>query len=229
MLVLIKKQPDSFDTYNHILNQKAIHNHSVIFFFLLGERNAFNRNINPEKKVLQDLIRRLAKTETIGIHPSYFADADYKLMLQEKEMLEETSEKKIMNSRQHYLRLDLPVTYNHLIECGITDDFTLGFAELPGFRSGTCNAFYFYNLQKEQETELLLHPVTFMEGTFIEDMQLTPAETLAQMKQLIDEVKKVNGHFIPIWHNHSISEQHIWKGMRAVHDSIADYAKQPLK
>jgi len=75
----------------------------------------------------------------------------------------------------------------------------------------------------------LLHPVTFMEGTFIEDMQLTPEETLAQMKQLIDEVKKVNGHFIPIWHNHSISEQHIWKGMKAVHDSITDYAKQPMK
>jgi len=70
MLVLLKKQADPYDTYPHILNQKAIHNHSVIFFFLLGERNAFNRNINPQKKVLQQLVRRLAKTETIGIHPS---------------------------------------------------------------------------------------------------------------------------------------------------------------
>lgn len=227
--VLLKKQPDPFDTYLHILNQKSVHSHQVIFFFLLGERNAFNRNINPEKKVLQQLIKRLAKTETIGIHPSYFADADYKLLLHEKEMLEEISGKKIINSRQHYLRLCFPETYNHLIESGITADYTLGFAELPGFRAGTCKAFYFYDLQKEQETELLLHPVTFMEGTFIEDMQLTPEETLVQMKQLIDEVKKVSGHFIPIWHNHSISGQHIWKGMKAVHDSIADYAKQPLK
>ena len=39
-----------------------------------------------------------------------------------------------------------------------------------------------------------------------------------------DEVKKVNGHFISIWHNHSLSNQNEWAGLREIHDAIAEYA-----
>jgi hypothetical protein len=226
LLVLMRKQQDPFDTYDHILQQKAINGHQLIFFFLLGEKNAYNHNVSPNKKVLQELIQRLSQTETIGIHPSYYADTDDTLLVKEKEMLETISKKNIVHSRQHYLRLSFPVTYNNLIEAGIKDDYTLGFAELPGFRAGTCSEFYFYDLQNEMETALLIHPVSFMEGTFIEDMKLTPGEALIKMKQLMDVVKKVNGHCISIWHNHSLSDRKEWKGMKAVHDAIALYAKQ---
>jgi len=221
--VLVKLQPDPFDTYDHILTQKAKCQHAVIFFFLLGPKNSYNHNIDPEKKILQKLIRKLANN-TIGIHPSYFTDTVYHLLQNEKKLLEDLSKKNITKSRQHYLRLSWPLTYNNLIEAGITDDYTIGFAEVPGFRAGTCNAFYFYNLQQDKATDLLLHPVCFMEGTFIEDMKMTSAEALVIMKQFVDEVKKVNGTFISIWHNHSLSDQNEWKGLKNIHDAIALYA-----
>jgi hypothetical protein len=224
--VLFKIQKDPFDTYAHILAKKSLYAYEVIFFFLLGKKNKYNHNVQPDQSVLRKLIIRLSKTEIIGIHPSYYAHTNCKLMEAEKEILEDISRKKINHSRQHYLRLSLPVTYSNLIEAGIIDDYTLGFAELPGFRAGTCHPFYFYNLQTETETDLKLHPVTFMEGTFIDDMKLTPDETLIKMKQLMDEVKKVNGEFICIWHNHTLSDQDQWKGMRNVHDNIAAYTKQ---
>ncbi len=226
LLVLAKKQPDPFDTYQHILQQQQRNGHQLLFFFLLGEKNDFNHNIHPGKKVLQQLIQRLSKTTTIGIHPSYYADTDYTLLQREKALLELISKKNIEYSRQHYLRLSFPVTYRHLMQAGITQDFTMGFAELPGFRAGTCSEFYFYDLLEDKETELLLHPVTFMEGTFTEDMQLSPEAALIKMKQLADSVKKVNGQLISIWHNHSLSDQNEWKGMKAVHDAIAAYVKQ---
>ncbi|MEI7736062.1 MAG: polysaccharide deacetylase family protein [Ferruginibacter sp.] len=222
--VLLQLAPDPFDTYSHIQEQKALNKHDLIFFFLLGTKNAFNHNIDPEKKVLQQLIKRLAKTETIGIHPSFYADAQYALLGNEKKILEAISKKTITNSRQHYLRLIWPQTYNNLIEAGIEADYTLGFAEAPGFRAGTCHPFYFYDVQNETATDLLLYPVSFMEGTFIEDMQLTPEAALPIMQQLVDEVKKVNGNFVSIWHNHSLSDQEEWKGLKNIHDAIARYA-----
>ena len=223
--VMRKTQKDPFDTYDHILQQKSLYGHDILFFFLLGPRHKFNRNLPPNQHHQQQLIATLAANEPAGIHPSYFADTDAALLQKEKQLLETICHKKITSSRQHYLRLSLPVTYNNLTRAGITDDYTMGFAEQPGFRAGTCTAFNFYDLLTETETGLVIHPHTFMEGTFIEDMQLPVTATLPKMTALVDEVKKVNGHFISIWHNHSLCNQNEWKGLREVHDSLAAYAR----
>jgi hypothetical protein len=215
---------DPFDTYAHILKQKKDYGHNLLFFFLLGPKNKFNHNLPPSKRIMQQLISNIAAIEDTGIHPSYYTDANFNQLLSEKNTLEFLCHKKITKSRQHYLRLLFPKTYCNLIKAGVKNDYTLSFAELPGFRAGTCTKFNFYNLSIEQETELILNPNTFMEGTFIEDMRLSPSVALPLMKQLVDEVKKVNGHFISIWHNHTLSDNNEWKGLKAVHDTIAKYA-----
>ncbi len=224
LAVLNNKTTDPFDTYNHIINCKEKFRHHLFFFFLLGPKNKYNRNLNPYSKTMQLLMQQLTANTPVGIHPSYFANDNYLQLQHEKSLLESTISNKVNNSRQHYLRLAFPTTYENLIRADITDDYTLGFAELPGFRAGTCTAFNFYNLKTEEETALRLHPNTFMEGTFIEDLQLNAEAALPLMKQLIDEVKKVNGHFISIWHNHSLSNQKEWAGLKNVHDAIAEYA-----
>jgi hypothetical protein len=224
LAVLSGSIKDPFDTYISVTAQQKNYNHEILFFFLLGPKNKYNRNLNPYKKELQHLIKAIAATSTTGIHPSYFTDDNFLQLQHEKLLLETIAEKKITSSRQHYLRLVFPNTYMNLIKAGITDDYTLGFAELPGFRAGTCSSFTFYNLFNEEETSLTIHPNTFMEGTFIEDLQLTPQDVLPIMKRLVDEVKKVNGHFISIWHNHSLSNQNEWTGLKEVHNAIAAYA-----
>lgn len=222
--VLSNRVKDPFDTYEHIAAQKKIQGHQTILFFLLGPKNRYNRNLSPHSKAMRELILQQSQEHITGIHPSYFANDNYLQLQHEKLLLESVCKKKITQSRQHYLRLVFPNTYMHLVQAGITDDYTMGFAELPGFRAGTCTAFNFYNLVAEEETGLLLHPNTFMEGTFIEDLRLSPAAAFTHMQQLVTEVKKVNGAFICIWHNHSLSDEGIWKGMKEVHDKIAVYA-----
>ena len=215
---------DPFDTYSHIASIKEKQKHNLLYFFLLGPKNKYNRNLNPYSSSMKFLVQKLSEKEITGIHPSYFANDSFLQLQHEKLLLESVINKKVSISRQHYLRLVFPATYENLIQAGITDDYTLGFAELPGFRAGTCSAFKFYDLKTESETALTLHPNTFMEGTFIEDLKLSAADSLPLMKQLIDEVKKVNGHFISIWHNHSLSNQNEWVGLKEVHDAIAEYA-----
>lgn len=224
LAVLNNAAADPFDTYGHIASVKEKQQHNLLYFFLLGPKNKYNRNLNPYNSSMQLLLQKLSEKEITGIHPSYFANDSYLQLQHEKLLQESVINKKVSASRQHYLRLVLPNTYQNLIQAGITDDYSLGFAELPGFRAGTCSAFKFYNLKTETETALTLYPNTFMEGTFIEDMQLDAAAALPLMKQFVDEVKNVNGNFISIWHNHSLSNEKEWKGLKEVHDAIAEYA-----
>ena len=224
LAVLNNTVADPFDTYGHIASIKEKQKHNLLYFFLLGPKNKYNRNLNPYSSSMQLLMQKLSEKEITGIHPSYFANNSFLQLQHEKLLLESVINKKVSVGRQHYLRLVFPNTYENLIQAGITDDYTLGFAELPGFRAGTCSAFKFYNLKNESETALTLHPNTFMEGTFIEDLKLSAADSLPLMKQLIDEVKQVNGHFISIWHNHSLSNQNEWAGLREIHDAVAEYA-----
>ena len=61
-----------------------------------------------------------------------------------------------------------------------------------------------------------MHPVTYMDGTFIEDLQLSPQASLPIIKQLIGAVKQVQGSFLCIWHNHTISDTETYQGWKQV-------------
>jgi hypothetical protein len=222
--VLRKKKTDPYDTYQHIITNSEQHRLPLCFFFLLGDKNQYNRNLPHQSPILHQLIQQLRQSGTVGIHPSYYADADAEMLLAEKQRLETITGSSVMHSRQHYLRLQWPQTYQNLIKSGITNDYSMGFAETPGFRAGTCTPFYFFDLQRNEATPLLIHPFAFMEGSFAEDMALTPEQALPKMQQLLQAVKEVNGHFSCIWHNHTLSSQGFWKGWRAVHDTICKLA-----
>ena len=59
----------------------------------------------------------------------------------------------------------MPETYRNLIEFDITDDYTMGYAAQPGFRASTCSSFNFYDLDREQETKLRVHPFCIMDAS----------------------------------------------------------------
>jgi hypothetical protein len=226
--VLIGLKKDPFDTYTFIQAQQKRYNYNVIFFHLLGKKNSYNRNISANGKNLQSLIQLLSKQFTTGIHPSYYTDADYELMLAEKKLLEKIISRPVNISRQHYLRLQLPLTFENLISAGITDDYTVAFAEMPGFRAGTSKPFTFYNIIKEEEINIVLHPAACMDVTFSDDLKMEPENSIKIIKQLINAVKAVNGNFIIIWHNNTLSNLNGWTKMSLIHDEIGTYLKTNL-
>jgi hypothetical protein len=155
----------------------------------------------------------------IGIHPSFYSSVFPGKIIIEKERLENISCKKIFRSRQHFLKFKLPDTYNALLSAGITEDYSMGFSKITGFRAGTCKPFYFYDLKGEKETKLKIFPVTFMDGTL---MNLDSDEASEKILQLLKEVEKVDGIFIPLWHNHTISETEEFATWKSVHDKMIE-------
>jgi hypothetical protein len=63
-----------------------------------------------------------------------------------------------------------------------------------------------------------------MDGTLKDYMDLTPADAIAQIGSLIREVKQVNGTFISLWHNESLSDQKRWTGWRRVYEEMLEMA-----
>jgi hypothetical protein len=217
---LIKRIDDPWDNYDYLEEIITTYNFESIFFFLLGDLSGHDRNINHKSVAINQLISKIKSFSEIGIHPSFTSSVFTQKIILEKQRLEKIANKKIIKSRQHFLKFTLPGTYNALSSAGISEDYSMGFPNAPGFRAGTSKPFYFYDLKNEKTSTLKIFPTTFMEGNFMSEKKLHPDKVLKDIFKLIDEVRKVNGTFISIWHNHTISNTNEFKDWRHIHDQM---------
>ncbi|MEO0044696.1 MAG: hypothetical protein RL329_4145 [Bacteroidota bacterium] len=218
-----------FDDLEQLHQKKGL---KPIFFWLLGDYAAYDKNIDSKNKHFQNLIRNIAKQYAVGIHPSYRSNQHLDILKMEvsrlQQMLRQHRLQKIemnrMQSRQHFLKLTLPTTYRRLIAAGITDDYTMGYADQIGFRAGVAIPFNWYDVEKDAVTNLIIHPFQVMDVTLQQYLKLSPTEAVAAVKPLIEITKSVGGTFTTLWHNSSLSEMNEWKGWRVVYESIVDNA-----
>lgn len=231
LVVFLGLQKDPYDTYKYILDTyKGLLNH-ILFFILIGDRDRFDKNISFRNKHFRQLIASLSSVCEVGIHPSYTSNYKPWLFDTEKQRLEEIVQRPVTKSRQHFLKLKMPQTYQQLQKAGITDDYTMGFASLVGFRAGTCTAFHFFDLSRNRRTELMIHPFQTMDVTLKNYLKMDPEQAWRQIEKLMLEVKNVNGTFVSLWHNESLKDSGQWLGWRKVFEQILEtgqnYANEP--
>jgi hypothetical protein len=56
-------------------------------------------------------------------------------------------------------------------------------------------------------------------------MKLSPEESKAHITELIEKVRSVNGTFISLWHNETLSDKGIWEGWRDVFTHMVKVAQ----
>ena len=215
---------DPFDVYEQIKTWDAQFKLKTIYFILMGNQHQNDPAPSFKNKLFQKVIQKLAETHPVGIHPSYFSHLQLEVVKREKEELEKNTHTEISISRQHFLLLNLPKTYRDLITAGIKEDYTLAFADVAGFRASTCTPFFWYDLENEEITSLLIHPTTVMDQTLRSYMGLSPAAATQQIEELMQNVKKVNGIFISLWHNESINNFGVWRGWKEVYSKMLEKA-----
>lgn len=216
---------DPFDVYDEIEVLHSKYKIKALFFFLIGKNGMYDKNIALKQKAYQTLIKRLAENAQIGLHPSYQSNNALDILKSESQQIESLIGRSIENSRQHFLKLILPYTYNSLIEAGITKDYTMGFASQPGFRAGICEPFLWFSLETNQKTTLEIIPFQVMDGTFNDYQKASPEDSLKQIQVLNEEVRKHDGLFVSLWHNESLSELRHWKGWKGVYEAILKMAQ----
>src|SRR5690606_18228733 len=189
----------------------------------MGNKHQLDNPIHFNKKPVEKLISEL-EPESLGLHPSFQSNLDSSEISKEKQALESIVGKVIKKSRQHYLMLNLPVTYRNLLDNGIEEDYTMVFADEPGFRAGTCTPFFWYDLSREKITDLKVYPRAIMDQTLKRYQKLNTKLAKKEIFELIQSVKKVNGTFISLWHNESVSDFGQWKGWKNVYIEMLEFA-----
>ena len=215
---------DHFDTFDLQFDLQKKYDLHPIYFILFADYGDFDKNIPVNNLKFQSLIKNLADYANVGIHPSHASNKDISILKKEIDGLSNVLRKQITLSRQHFLKLNMPQTYRNLISLDITDDYSMGYASEIGFRASICSTYNFYDLELDVETNLRIHPFCFMEGTLRDYYNVNASKALDFIKPLIDEVKKVNGTFISLWHNESLSNQKRWVGWQEVYEEMIKYA-----
>ncbi|MBQ3595153.1 MAG: polysaccharide deacetylase family protein [Bacteroidales bacterium] len=221
--VLRKKKMDPFDTFEYQIKLQKELKLSPLYFILCGDYNTNDKNISIKNKEFQQLIKHLGDYALVGIHPSFSSYLNKNMIKEEITRLSDVLKREVTISRQHFLRLSLPSSYQILIELDITDDYTMGYASQAGFRAGYADTFKFFDLENDMKTKLNIHPFALMDGTMRDYLNLDVQESYEKAKKLVDEVKNVNGTFILLWHNETLSGEKRWEGWITLYRKILDY------
>lgn len=215
--VLLEKEQDPFDTYQFQFQIQKKYNLKPLYFFLLADWAQYDKNIPYSNKLMQNLVKNMPE---VGLHPSFESNKNIAKVSEEKKRLEQIISTPVKKSKQHFLMLAFPHTYRNLLNAGITDDYSMGYSDDVGFRAGICTPFYWYDLEKEEETKLMIHPVSVMDATLNAYLGLNPEQALQKVNQIIKEIKDVQGEFLFTWHNETFSDWREWKGWKEMYEKI---------
>ena len=179
--------------------------------------NIFNKDFQKFFNFCRD------KNVSFGLHPSYRAGEYPELIQQEKCLLEKAIGTQIRCSRHHFLRLREPQDTRALLDTCITDDFTMGYADVAGFRLGTSRSVRWIDAENRRITAFVLHPLTVMESSLSNEryMGLSEEDAYKHAVQLIDETKKHSGELTLLWHNTSVEKGVSYQ--RKLYERLIDY------
>ncbi len=225
--VLRNKKQDPYDAYEWMDRLHEQNNVKPIYFFHVAEKKGrYDKNIAPSNPAMQHLIKQHADKYTVGIHPSWASGDQKDLLAEEIKTLESVSGKKITASRQHYIRFTLPHTFRRLINAGVTDDYSMGYGSINGFRASVASPFYWYDLRNEKQTDLLLHPFCYMEANSFFEQKYLPQRAYEEMMHYYNAVKAVNGTLITIWHNSFLGNYRSFAGWKDIYGEFVRVVKR---
>lgn len=220
---LLGLQKDDYDVYAEL---DALHEKyglkPVYFFLVAAQRSVYDRNNLRGSRAMQALIKKVASRYDVGIHPSWRSFEEPALIRDEKEYLSAVTNRPVHLSRQHYIKMALPDTYRNLIAAGITDDYSMGFGSINGFRAGTHFSFLWYDLEQEKTTPLRIHPFPYMDANSLFEQKQSPEMSAAELQHYFGECKKFGGEFISIFHNNILGRQKFSAGWWQMYEGFLE-------
>jgi hypothetical protein len=205
------EQYDDYYTFPKIINYDKTLRESLAeiqlesIYFLITAGSFFNRKYyNFHSKKVGRLIDFLKMSGArLGLHLSYEAGVNPKKIPHETKCLKNKPGNTSLYSRHHYLQWREPEDVVYMEQAGITDDFTLSYADSIGFRVGTCRPYQFINPRTKELTNVIIHPLEIMECTLNLEryMHLNYEEAFSKCKEIIAQVHNHKGELVLLWHN----------------------------
>lgn len=205
---------DPFDVYDYICGQIEKSGSDVRFFIPVGDRTGYDKHPSYHNEDYRKLIHKISGRYKTGLHPSFYASEDASRLSTEKTRLKNILSGDISASRYHFVRIRFPESYRILVAAGLTEDYSMGYPDEPGFRAGVARPFFFYDVVADKKSELMIYPFQVMDSSLYQYKKLNPGDAEEIINNIIIETKKVGGMFITIWHNTTLldnPEQQEWR------------------
>ena len=144
-----------------VMLQKA---HSVYFFVLYTKLGIHDRSLSIFNATHQQEIKSISDYTPTAPLASFESSVNDAALRPDLERFVGLIHRPIKAIRQHKLVLRFPYTYRLFSSLGIKNDYSMQYADAPGFRASTAFSFRFYDLGDEQQTPLTIHPVCLSEA-----------------------------------------------------------------
>jgi len=219
--VALKLEKDPFDTFKYLMGMSEKVGVKSYFFFMGKGSTTYDNMYKSDDTFIKKLIENIKQRgHNIGIHPTYNAYTDSEQLKKEKEELEKNLESDILFGREHYLRFEVPITWQIWEDNGMVWDSTLSYADKEGFRCGVCYPYSVFNILTRKKLKLKEKPLIVMDSSFVTyQKDISPKEMEHKIVNLINNVKKYNGEFVLLWHNSSFHTDE-WKKYKYIYERV---------
>ncbi len=227
---LIRKKNEPYWNFKNILKIERKYKVKSTFFFLNESKKielldystwklCLGRYNFSDKKI-STVIRNLDNVGwEVGLHGSYDSYNNKDILRKEKDQLEAILGKPIEGIRQHYLNLDVPVTWKLQEELGFKYDASFGLTEEVGFREGICRPFYPF------DNDFLEIPLTIMDSPLMDNYQCKK-ERLKIINDLLDVAEANNSIITILWHQRVFNEKEFPGYSETYEDIIVECKKR---
>ncbi|HPI11409.1 MAG TPA: hypothetical protein PLK63_10245 [Catalimonadaceae bacterium] len=205
--VLAGFRKDPYDNMVQIGDIVTKNNLAPDLFVWIGDYGPHDKGLSHTSEFFRKSVAKLRQHFSIGLHPSYASFGNIERLKKEKSRLEELTGSEIKKNRFHFLRFRLQEGYRILLALGFQEDHSMGFSDRMGYRAGTGQPFYWYDLQAEESTALLIFPFSMMDSTAHFHLKISAEEFISVQKQQFGTAE-FNGSFHAVFHN----EHPSWSG-----------------
>jgi len=111
--------------------------------------------------------------------------------------LEKTVGQEITEGRGHYLRFEVPTTWQIWEDNGLSVDSTCGYADKEGYRCGTGSEFSVFNILSREKLKLKERALIVMDCSLFDYQSMTYREA----ESVINKLRKNTSITTILWHN----------------------------
>ncbi len=200
------KSKDPYDTFDELMDISENCGLKSHFFFLCGGQHKEDNGLPLSHPFIRNLLKKInERGHVIGFHPSFDSYNNEGIYKQELKILQAASPQTVTCGRQHFLRFDVPGTWQLWEAAGMEWESSMYYPDAPGFRCGTCDGFPVFDVLERKELKVREMPLTAMEVSWNIYEKSSPAKLYAEINGLKNTVKKYNGTFVLLWHNSSFN------------------------
>jgi hypothetical protein len=162
-LVELRILRDPFDTYDQMIPLLSKGKVAPAFYFLFAQKPYEGIATAIYNTKLQALIKGVSDDFPVSVLFSHHAQQDTEELAFELNNVKQLIHRPILRACFHRGVGTISEGYAKLLEQEVHHDLSMGYEETIGYRASTAVPFYYYDLENEYQTPLMLHPIVATE------------------------------------------------------------------